>query len=305
MKFVIFTSFLAFILSLPAISLPEDPPKIAIWDLEPRNTPTSLAKELTSILASEVSKLGKYEPYSQENVRTVAGWTEEKMKLGCTSTHCLMALGQMDIAKLISGSVGKIGNRYSISLNLFDTQNARAEKAISEFCRSEDELIEMVQQAVRRLLGAPLESAVAAKGAPEKKGEKPSAPPPPTTIHLGLVHFSQAPKIFKLNLPEKFSRVEIGVYHEGNTTVDSYRGWNAWLEVNGKTVWKFERWNKQEGGIITDYTRGGQEIQEATGRGKYLDTTSFFKPGANQITFYHHNEGPGIHLQVRIHESSF
>ena len=38
-------------------------------------------------------------------------------------------------------------------MNLFDTQNARAEKMISEFCRSEDELIELVQVAVRKLLG--------------------------------------------------------------------------------------------------------------------------------------------------------
>jgi hypothetical protein len=59
----------------------------------------------------------------------------------------------MDIAKLVSGRIGKIGNTYSISLNIFDTQNAKAEEAISEFCRSEDELIGLVQQAVRKLFG--------------------------------------------------------------------------------------------------------------------------------------------------------
>jgi len=85
------------------------------------------------------------------------------MKLGCTSTQCLMALGQMDVSKLISGSVGKIGSRYSVSLSLFDTQNAKAEKAISEFCRTEDELIELVQKAGRQLMGAPAEAAVAEK----------------------------------------------------------------------------------------------------------------------------------------------
>jgi len=53
------------------------------------------------------------------------------MQLGCTDTKCLLALGQMDIAKLISGSVGKIGRRYTVLLNLFDTQKARAENAIS------------------------------------------------------------------------------------------------------------------------------------------------------------------------------
>jgi formylglycine-generating enzyme required for sulfatase activity len=143
------------------VAAAKDLPKIVVWDLAPREAKPGYAQELTSILVSEISKLGKYEIYSQENVRTLAGWTAEKMKLGCTSTQCLMALGQMDVAKLISGSVGKIGNRYSVSLSLFDTQNAKAEKAISEFCRTEDELIELVQKAGRQLLGVPVELAAA------------------------------------------------------------------------------------------------------------------------------------------------
>ncbi len=137
----------------PSVSFAKELPKIAVWDLVSREVKPTYAQELTSILASEIAKLKKYEVYTQENVRTLAGWTEERMKLGCTSTQCLTALGQMDIAKLISGSVGKIGNRYSVSLNLFDTQNARSENMISEFCRSEDELIDLVQVAVRKLLG--------------------------------------------------------------------------------------------------------------------------------------------------------
>jgi len=158
------TTFLILLASIVVITFPayagKELSKIAVWDLAPRNTPASHAQELTSILVSEISKLGKYEVYSQENVRTLAGWTAERMKLGCTDTQCLIALGQMEIAKLISGSVGKIGNTYSISLNLFDTQNARAENAISEFCRSEDELISLVQQAVRKLLGVPIEPSI-------------------------------------------------------------------------------------------------------------------------------------------------
>jgi len=85
----------------------------------------------------------------------LAGWTAERMQLGCTDTKCLTALGQMDVSKLISGSVGKIGDTYSISLNLFDTQNAKAMNSISEFCRSENELIGIVQQAIKRLLAGP------------------------------------------------------------------------------------------------------------------------------------------------------
>jgi hypothetical protein len=131
---------------------PKDLPKIAVWDLMPREVKSTYAQELTSILVSEITQFKKYEVYSQENVRTLAGWTEERMKLGCTSTQCLTALGQMDISKLISGSVGKIGNRYSISLNLFDTEKAKAENAVSEFGSSEDELIELMQRAIKKLI---------------------------------------------------------------------------------------------------------------------------------------------------------
>jgi len=145
--------FLITFLAFPAYSFAKNLPKVAVWDLIPRNTPETHAQELTSILVSEIAKLKKYDVYSQDNVRTLAGWTAEKMKIGCTDTKCLIALGQMDITKLISGSVGKIGNIYSISLNLFDTQNTRVENAISEFCRTEDELISLVQKTVRRLLG--------------------------------------------------------------------------------------------------------------------------------------------------------
>ena len=144
---------LAFIFLIPSLSAGKDLAKIAVWDLEAANIPAPYTKVLTSNIVSEISKLKKYEVYSQENVRTLAGWSSERMQLGCSDTKCLTALGQMDIGKLISGNVGKLGNRYTVSLNLFDTQNTRSERAISEFCSSEDELIELVQVAVRKLLG--------------------------------------------------------------------------------------------------------------------------------------------------------
>ena len=131
-----------------------DLPKIAVWDLASRNVPVTHAQELTSILVSEISKIGRYEVYSQDNVRTLAGWTAERMQLGCTDTKCLTALGQMDVGRLISGSIGKIGDTYTVSLNLFDTHNVKAEKSISEFCRSENELIGLIQQGVHKLLAA-------------------------------------------------------------------------------------------------------------------------------------------------------
>ncbi len=165
--------FWAYLLIVPSFSFAKELPKVAVWDLVPRNISADYASQLTSILVSETTKLKKYRVYSQENVRTIAGWTEQKMSLGCTDTKCLTALGQMDISKLISGSVGKIGSRYTISLSLFDTENTLTENALSEFCQTEDELIELIQVSVRKLLGEPLE-ALTLKPFPTAKAEKES-----------------------------------------------------------------------------------------------------------------------------------
>jgi hypothetical protein len=50
----------------PPLSSGKELPKVAVWDLEPMNIPPAHARQLTSFVASEISKLRKYEVYSQE-----------------------------------------------------------------------------------------------------------------------------------------------------------------------------------------------------------------------------------------------
>jgi formylglycine-generating enzyme required for sulfatase activity len=200
----VFIILLAFIfICTPTAGSGKEVPKIAIWDLEPRNTPETHARELTSFVVSEITKLKKYEVYSQENVRTLAGWTAERMKLGCTDRQCLTALGQMDIAKLVSGSVGKIGKRYTVSLNLFDTQNARSQNAISKTCDSEDELIELIQASVLELLG---------EGPPAQPPER-AEPRPPAARTVPGDYRDPATGM-------EFLLVQGGCYQMGNTFGD-------------------------------------------------------------------------------------
>ncbi len=172
------------LLSVPSLCLGKGLPKIAVWDLAAGNVPSSHAQDLTSILVSEIVKIKKYEVYSQENIRTIAGWTEDRLKPGCINTSCLLALGQMDIAKLVSGRVGKIGNTFSVSLNLFDTQKARAENAISEFCRTEDELIQLIQWGARKLLGVPSEALSPPGSLPAKPGTLAGLPSQTSTLEI-------------------------------------------------------------------------------------------------------------------------
>ena len=222
-----------------------------MWDLVAGNLTPSYAHDLTSILVSEISKLGKYEVYSQENVRTLAGWTAERMQLGCADTKCLTALGQMDIAKLISGRVGKIGNRYSVSLNLFDTQNAKAEKSVSEFGRSEDELIDLVQLAVRKLLGIEVAPSKVEEKAPEKATTALTSPLPgrPFTDPVTGMEF-----VF----------VKGGCFQMGDTFGDG--------EANEKPVHDV---------CVGDFYLGVYEVTQAQWKRVMGSNPSYFKKGGN------------------------
>ena len=84
--------FLFFACSPPLFS-GKELPWVAVWDLEPMNTPATHARQLTSFIESEITNLKKYEVYSQESMRTLAGGNAQQMQLDCADTKCLTALG--------------------------------------------------------------------------------------------------------------------------------------------------------------------------------------------------------------------
>jgi hypothetical protein len=68
MGFRVLRAALAFALFfVPSASAAKNLPKVVVWDLAARETKPGYAQELTSILVSEISKMGKFEVYSQEN----------------------------------------------------------------------------------------------------------------------------------------------------------------------------------------------------------------------------------------------
>ncbi len=69
MELVEMIAFLVILASICFVALPASTagelPKIAVWDLKPREVNPSYAKELTSILVSEVAKLKRYEVFDK------------------------------------------------------------------------------------------------------------------------------------------------------------------------------------------------------------------------------------------------
>ena len=49
---------------------------------------------------------------------------------GCTSTECVVEMGKMlNVQKIISGSIGKVGKIYTIDISLIDIKTARIERS--------------------------------------------------------------------------------------------------------------------------------------------------------------------------------
>lgn len=53
---------------------------------------------------------------------------------------------------------------------------------------------------------------------------------------LGVVHFTESPKTWTVDIPQDFQTVEVGVYSKGKDEVNQYGGWDAYLKVNGEYV---------------------------------------------------------------------
>jgi len=95
----------------------------------------------------------------------------------------------------------------------------------------------------------------------------------PDAIELGLVAQHETPRTWTVDLPQAFERVEIGIYRRGSAAVARYAGWNAWLKVNGETVWGFRRLDAGEGGIVYDHVLDREAPLEERSSG---DKRAFF-----------------------------
>lgn len=131
------------------------------------------------------------------------------------------------------------------------------------------------------------------------------APPPPQPelfqkLDLGTISYTEAPRTWTVDLPPNFERVELGVYAKGKPSVSMYGGWNAYLKINRRYVWKFIRFQKGVGGIIRNYFLD-ETVQERSGRNKYINVTKLMKPGPNTIQYYHYTEGDGMGIKLQIY----
>ncbi|MBU0713276.1 PEGA domain-containing protein [bacterium] len=105
---------------------------IAVIDLEGKGILTTEASTLSDRLRDELFKTGKFQVMERGLMDQIL--KEQKFQLsGCTSNECLVEIGQLiSVRQIIGGSIGKVGNVYSISARIIDVETGKI-KSVSTY----------------------------------------------------------------------------------------------------------------------------------------------------------------------------
>ena len=147
------------LLSLPAVAGAAERQKLAVLDLEAKGADKATVETLTDIVTVALKKLGVFDVISRADIQQMLNFEESKQLVGCTaSSSCLAEIGgALGVARVVSGSLGKVGTKYVLTLNLLDTKTAKVIERESRQADSEDGLVSMAENSARYLVRALLE----------------------------------------------------------------------------------------------------------------------------------------------------
>ncbi|MEL6759214.1 MAG: PEGA domain-containing protein [Myxococcota bacterium] len=130
--------------------------KVAVMDLDSLGLDEASAKNLTQVLSGSLKQVQGAEIVSQEDIRSLLELEAQRQLLGCDEMSCMAELGgALGVDRMVTGSVGYLGDRYVVSLRLIDPRAARVEARVTEsFVGEETQLLPAVRYGGKRLLGA-------------------------------------------------------------------------------------------------------------------------------------------------------
>ena len=113
--------------------------KIAIWNVSSRAGEGRFVEVLLGVLASDLYK-GGYSVLGQDDAKVALEFRFEKRKFTCDETPCLIEIARaLGVDKLVTGSLERSGEGFSINLKLINPRLGKAESQISDACRCPEE----------------------------------------------------------------------------------------------------------------------------------------------------------------------
>ncbi|MDZ4224561.1 MAG: hypothetical protein U1D33_01500 [bacterium] len=140
----------------PISPQPRQPIKIAIGNVTSKGAHPIVVRNIETVITDNVGSHAELDVINYEEIIAMLNLEEKKQMAGCESdVSCLAEIGgAMGVDKLITGSVGFLGENYIISLQLIDIQRAQVESRAQARVKQGDEkdFLEATDQATQRLI---------------------------------------------------------------------------------------------------------------------------------------------------------
>lgn len=138
----------------------QTPPKLVVLSLTPgAAVEASVAETLSDAVAAEVARGGFFDTVSSRDIQTLLGLERQKQLLGCgdaATSACMTELsGALGARFVLSGTVGKLGEAWQLSLTALDTQKAQPLGRATRLAKSLDALRAMLPWAVAEVTATP------------------------------------------------------------------------------------------------------------------------------------------------------
>jgi curli biogenesis system outer membrane secretion channel CsgG len=128
-------------------------PNMAVLDFIAHD-PISLSESafVTEFFRSGIVKSEKVNLIDRKNMEQILN--EQKFQMsGCTSEDCAVEMGKiLNANEMVIGDIGKLGDRYIISISLVDIENGKIVYVDKTDCGSQDELEKATNELADRLL---------------------------------------------------------------------------------------------------------------------------------------------------------
>lgn len=156
-RLLILFPVLLFSVASPAIAQPATtaggarPNSVAVMDTVAQGDVQAYAALATQTISSYAANNLGLEVISKDDVRNRISVEQQRQLLGCDAEACQQAanIGEvLNVERIITSTLGRIGERYQLSLVVMDVASSRVTGRATREVRSEDELVENVRDLV-------------------------------------------------------------------------------------------------------------------------------------------------------------
>ncbi len=137
------------------LSLHAEKTRVAVMDLQVKSgVDVEMAGILGDSLRASIYKADIFELMNREDMVAILDEVKFQMSGACESTSCIVEMGgALGVEKIISGSIGLIGERYSVTIKLVDIATARNDVLITEYYQGKiEELPEFIKGLAQQLV---------------------------------------------------------------------------------------------------------------------------------------------------------